>query len=412
MSHDAEGMAQPPRLGVIADDLSGAMDTGLQFANHGLSTWVALTVWDYAALPVLVVSSESRDETDDQIVRRVKEAAWQMQGRTVYKKLDSTLRGNPGLEITTLLRELGYVKAIITPAFPEQGRIVRDGQLWVHDRPLHRSELARSLRWPLVSAHIADVLRRGTTALCAQVELQKVERGPWGLVRALDSVCGDLVVVDAVTREHLDVIAEAMLLAEERWLPCGSAGLARSWAARFGVAGATHPPPPATAAPALIVAGSRQRTTAQQIHHVERTRHVRVLRISISGSLDADRKTISEAMRLLGEGQSIVLTIASGPFVRGSEQEVAARLGRATAALCAAVPLAGLILTGGDVAVAVCRALGTDAIELRQEIEPGVPVGVLHGGSGDGLYVITKAGGFGSMEVLGRAMDYVRGGAA
>jgi len=410
MSNGSEETAQQLSLGVIADDLSGAMDTGLQFANRGLQTWVALTAQDYSALPVLVISSESRDDADDQISRKVKEAARQMRGRAVYKKLDSTLRGNPGLEIATLLRELGYTKAIVTPAFPEQGRIVRDGQLWVHGRPLHRSELAKSLRWPPTSAHVADILRRGTMALCAQVELQKVERGPWGLVRALDSVFGDLVVVDAVTREHLDVIAEAILLAEGRWLPCGSAGLAQSWAARFGEPGALPPPPPAVAAPALIVAGSRQRTTAQQIHHGEKTRHLRVLRVATSGPPDAD-KAISEAARLLGEGQSVILTPAGGPFVRGNEQEIAARLGRATAALCAAVPLAGLILTGGDVALAVCRALGTNAIELRHEIEPGVPVGVLHGGSGDGRYVITKAGGFGSMDVLGKAIDYMRGAA-
>ncbi len=408
----SEESAQRLSLGVIADDLSGAMDTGLQFAKRGLQTWVALTAHDYSALPVLVISSESRDEADDQIVQRVKEAARQMRDRAVYKKIDSTLRGNPGLEITTLLRELGYTKAIVAPAFPEQERIVRDGQLWVRGRPLDRSELAKSLRWPLASAHVADILRRGTTALCAQVELQKVERGPWGLVRALDSVFGDLVVVDAVTQEHLDVIAEAILLSEGRWLPCGSAGLAQSWAARFGEPDALPPSPPVVTAPALIVAGSRQRTTAQQIHHVERTRHLRVLRIALSGSPDADSKTLSEATRLLGEGQSVVLTTASGPFVRGNEQEVAARLGRATAALCAAVPLAGLILTGGDVALAVCRALGIDAIELRHEIEPGVPVGVLHGGRGDGLYVVTKAGGFGSADVLGKAVEYVRGGTA
>nr|MDA8217235.1 hypothetical protein [Dehalococcoidales bacterium] len=70
---------------------------------------------------------------------------------------------------------------------------------------------------------------------------------------------------------------------------------------------------------------------------------------------------------------------------------------------------AGMVLTGGDTAVALCKALGVGALAIEGEVEPGVPYGRLLEGPLAGLLVVTKAGGFGSPEAIAKAISFIRG---
>jgi uncharacterized protein YgbK (DUF1537 family) len=388
------------RYGIVADDLTGAMDTGLQFAKRNIETWLALGEADLEAATVLALSTESRDVDDPQARKLLKEAAQRCRGRRVYKKIDSTLRGNPGLEIATLMRELGCDKAIITPAFPEQQRTVYEGNLQIGGQFLARTELGRNLRWGGTS-QVCEILARGAPALCSYVELRKVERGPWGLFRALDSVVANLVVVDAVERKHLDIIAQTILLAEGAWLPCGSAGLAQSLAALLTPPASAPAKLPCASEPFLIVAGSRQRATAAQIKRVESALGAQVL--FFAGDVRDKDRLAEEALGYLAIGQSVVISLQAS-FIRAEGRQIAAGLAQAALAIHTNSKLGGLILTGGDTAIAVCQLLGAQAIQILHEVEPGVPLGILKGGRADGLPVVTKAGGFGSPDVFVKAI--------
>lgn len=398
------------RLGIIADDLSGGMDTGLQFAKRGASTILALRATDLAEAEVLVISTESRDVSPEHSVKLIENAARLMHGRTVYKKVDSTFRGNIGPEIKALLKATNRERAIITPAFPEQGRVVVEGELFIDGRPFHRTPYARNLAWPISNASIVELLARQSGSFCTYVERQKVERGPWGLVRALESQVAQLTVVDAITREHLDIIAEAIVLSEGRWLPCGSAGLAGSWAKLLTPERPISAPRPVeNSLPALIVSGSHQKATASQVRQVKDKRKLPVVPFFTSGGLQDPDLVVARAQEHLSIGQSVILSSAGEAFIRDVQGQVAMALGQVAAALCAKCEIAGLVLTGGAVALAVCDALDTAAIRIVSEVEPGVPAGVLQGGLADGKWVITKAGGFGSPDVFVKAMDYLQG---
>ncbi|MHB1159801.1 MAG: four-carbon acid sugar kinase family protein, partial [Chloroflexota bacterium] len=109
------------RLGIVADDLTGAMDTGVQFAKEGLHTVVMLGEGALPEAEMVVISTDSRDEPADEAYRRAKEAGLRLAGRAIYKKLDSTLRGNLGPEIEGLLDGLGLGRALVAPAFPSSG---------------------------------------------------------------------------------------------------------------------------------------------------------------------------------------------------------------------------------------------------------------------------------------------------
>jgi len=398
------------RLGVVADDLSGAMDTGLQLGKRGLHTLVSLCGDDLPDAEALVVSTESRASSAEEAVRLVEKAARQMHGRTVYKKIDSTLRGNIGAETTALMKDLGYERAIVAPAFPEQGRIVSEGELFVSGRPLHRTAYAKSLPGPVKSSRVQDILAQRSRYLCSHVELRKVERGPWGLVRALESHITRLIVVDAITREHLDIIARAIVLSQGRWLPCGSAGLAESWAKALSPAEATSPTrPPATGKPVLIIAGSRQRITTTQVRTAASKLDLTVIPFLASGGLENADAIAAQAREHLLVGESVILTSARDTFIQGGEARVADGLARLASALCGECDLAGFVLTGGDIALAVCAAIDATAIQITAEIEPGIPMGILQGGLAEGMPVVTKAGGFGSPQAFIAALNYLQG---
>ena len=117
-----------PRLVVVADDLTGATDTGLQFSKVGLRTEV---YFDPPLLPgsgdVIVITTESRSRPADEARRRVAQAGARIRSwnvRHIYKKIDSTMRGNIGAEVEALANSLDRRLVILTPAFPANGRTV------------------------------------------------------------------------------------------------------------------------------------------------------------------------------------------------------------------------------------------------------------------------------------------------
>ena len=137
------------RIAVIADDLTGANDTGVQFAKQGLKT-IVLMGRDFPSGTsdddVVVMDSQSRSLTPAEAYREVAEMAAQVRdGRfhTVFKKIDSTLRGNIGPEIDAIMDTCGQDLAVVVPAFPKNGRTTVGGHLLVHGAPLETTEAAR-----------------------------------------------------------------------------------------------------------------------------------------------------------------------------------------------------------------------------------------------------------------------------
>ena len=118
-------------LGIIADDLTGAMDSSGYFAEKGLTTVVVLAPGYSPTADVVVVSTNSRADDADVACEKVRQAVKRLTGRIVYKKIDSTLRGNIGVELDAAMDELACDKAIVAPAFPAVGRTTVGGLLLV-----------------------------------------------------------------------------------------------------------------------------------------------------------------------------------------------------------------------------------------------------------------------------------------
>ena len=235
---------------VIADDFTGAMDTGLQFAKSGLSTVFDLggASGEYDAL---VLSSNSRSLDPDSArsaTRDVAERAVSL-GARVYKKIDSTLRGNIGPELEVVLQAAGVRGMVIAPAFPAQGRSTAGGTQFLRGVPVSRTEASRDPVAPVTEDHLPTLLESTSRLRAGHVALDAVRSTPRTLASRLTKLSEEgahIIVADAETDSDLNAIAEAIKLARMDKLSAGSAGLAE----RLVEAPATAAPtPPGASAP-------------------------------------------------------------------------------------------------------------------------------------------------------------------
>lgn len=356
---------------LVADDLTGACDAAVHFAIRGLRPAAVLVARGGHAggARVLAVSTESRDLAPAEIRRALAAAATEFPiggAARVFQKIDSTLRGNTGLEIAAALDAFHCDAAIVCPAFPKMHRVVECGFLRVTNVP------------EFAPVDVAGRLQLQSGQACAHTR-------PEGIAATL-STGARFVSVDANCDLDLDSVAAAILPVSRRILWVGSAGLASALARRLGEECAP-PPAPAPAGAALFCIGSDHAVTGAQQSALLAERPCVLLHPHT-----ATRGIICDA---LGGGTHVILRIPRGLVPAEQVRD-----------LITGAPAAALVLSGGDTASLVCRAAGVQRIELCDEIVPGVPRGILQGGAFDGIPVATKSGGFGRSDALIQIADY------
>jgi uncharacterized protein YgbK (DUF1537 family) len=408
---------------VVADDLTGAADTGVQFRRAGLPARVWLGRHAPAAAGATVYDTDTRAAEPPAAAAAVERIAGLLtRDERVYKKVDSTMRGNVGAEVEALLRALDRPLALLAPAFPANGRTTVDGVQLVGGVPAHLTSVGRDPAHPMRSPTIASALAAQTDLAVVPVPLATVRAGPAALTTALRAAASRgraIAVADAQTDDDLRALAVAVAALGPTCLPVGSAGLAAHLPTVWGLAFPSASPPDArtrgsgeagtaggVSAPGrpgqggaiLFVCGSLNPRTIEQVERLGRP------------PIDAaDDGALEQVVARLGRGQPAVVSSAAWPAGASAEQVAAALAALVAEAVARARP-DGLLLTGGDTARAVLGALSGRGVELDDELLPGLPIGRVAGGRLDGVRVITKAGGFGPPDALVRAMTYLRGG--
>jgi 4-hydroxythreonine-4-phosphate dehydrogenase len=387
---------------VVADDLSGAGDSGVPFALREMRTLLALD--DTGDAEVFVADTDSRYVEPAQAAERVAAALrGHATGRVVFKKVDSTLRGNLAAEIGALVEHADGAGVLLCPASPATGRTVLGGVVHIRGIPLHHTDAwaaesadppvdIASVLKPLAVRHVALASIRGNAA-ALRVKLAEL------LAEA------DVVVCDAVAESDLRAVAAAGMVGRRQSYWVGSAGLADALAEQLRPGREVEPPPP-VGGHALAVVGSANGVSREQAEFLaERFAHTR--RLSVRNLLDANAAALARMSEQLRDALATgdVLVTLDGPV----DVAVARRLNAALAEVCApATPEAGLlVLTGGETARAVLSRRGVTGLRLLNELEPGVVLARTEPQPG---YVITKAGGFGTPETLHRAVTAVRSG--
>lgn len=440
------------RAVLVADDLSGAADAGVRFVRAGIPTRVVLDpdslTRERRGSPisalrsgdpgVLALETDTRHRDVEAAVERVRTvlaAAPLDSADHLVKKIDSTMRGNVGAEVETFLRAAGIEVALLTPAHPTQGREVVDGSLVVRGADAD-SSIARRLRsqtdLPIGRVRLGD-LRAGYDAVADRLGSGASEAG--GTPRVL--------VADSATRNDLDhLVRYARRWTEStdrRLLWVGSAGLVGALAGSIGSpsegAGSSSgridwraPSPPSAGLggeeDVLFVVGSLNPRSRDQLARLCENEDVACLEVEAdslpSGETakgDGDRIT-ERAVRTLRTGRATAVYTPEEPVAGSTDVEERARIAAGLGTLCARICRAAareeapvsprLFITGGETARAVCTALDIFGLDLRYELEDGVPVSRTAGGW-NGL-LVTKAGGFGTFEVMQRALRWAGDG--
>jgi len=368
---------------ILADDLTGAADTGVAFAKRGLRTVLQLNhAQRLEGVAVNVVSSDSRNVPVNEAIACVK-ACLLSATSPFYKKIDSVLRGHVAAELVACMQGLGLDRALVAPAFPAQGRITREGRQWVRGQ------------W--VDVSLADALAKMQPLPVRVLPLHEGTIDSDQIIRALSQP--GIVIADAETDEHLDAIVRAAIMVDVK-LWCGSAGLAHALARQLNPDRQAAVPINPNG-PTLIVAGSDHATTRQQLDAL-REHGIDLIEINIDEEIEDAANKFATALQA---GRSIAVCLPRRPYQAEMATRLAQRLGEATLLVTQQMRvLPRLLLTGGDTALAVCAALNANAIELQDEVEAGVPIGRLIGGLADSATVITKSGGFGDRETLWRVL--------
>jgi len=345
------------RLRLVADDLTGALDTAARFAASG----AVPVLWTPPTLPAagpLAVDSGTREMSRAEASARVAAivaALPQAPDALYYAKLDSLLRGHAAAEIAAWLSVLRPAACLIAPAFPYQGRITRGGRQMVRD----------GADWKPTDTDLADDL--------ANEGLIVQRRRPG------DAAPTGLSLWDAESDADLAAIAAAGRTLTGPVLWCGSGGLASALAGPVAVPDL----PAALPRPLLGLFGTDHPVTAAQLAACG------VPLLSAAGDV---------AVRLLSEG----LALVRPDLPEGLSRDAAARrIATAFATLTERLPPpATLVVSGGETLRALCAALAAERLDLTGEILPGVPRAVLRGGRWDGVGVVSKSGAFGPPGLL------------
>jgi uncharacterized protein YgbK (DUF1537 family) len=385
---------------VIADDLTGAADTGVQFARAGYRTAVVFRGEPVPPedLDAAVFDTDSRTLRPGLAARYVSEAGRSARAaRLVYKKFDSTLRGSVAAELSAALESTRRRSAVVAPAFPAAGRTTSGGTQLVHGVPVHETELKNDPRTPVREGHLPTLLG-GWSSSVGTLSAGDLE-DPENVRRALQA--NEWTVADAEREADLEALVRAVP-DPGRVLWAGSAGLALAL-------GAVHPGPrPAEARVALpkarsvlVVVGSLNGVSRGQLGRLVEE-HGEVAIPVGPGSAGTVREVVAAAREALSGGVCAVVH-SSGRASSGARGQVMRSLAGAAAALAEEGLFDGLVLTGGSTAVAVSRRLGASGIRLAGEVEAGVPAGTLIGPKP--YTVVTKAGGFGGPKTLVEAVQ-------
>ncbi|NIE66363.1 four-carbon acid sugar kinase family protein [Burkholderia sp. Ax-1719] len=417
------------KLLIIADDLSGAADCAIGFANAGHRTVVTLDASgaQMESAPhdadVIAADTDTRRLTPADAAERTAQAFVALgHGRRLYKKIDSTLRGNWAAEVAGLQARAGL--AIVAPAFPATGRTVRGGALLVHGVPLEQTDtwqLEHAGRHADMAAMLASaglkserfdaaLLHNEPRALARRAALIAAE-GPEG---------AQALIVDAQSAADLQALARATLELQSAFFWVGSGGLARELAtldapranaAEADDAGASAPGPILVLVGSLSAVGERQcAVLRERVALAELIVPPEVLR---AGHAHAQWTRWGEEIgAILGTRQHADLLLRIGRDDAFDPAE-GAQLSAMLAALVAPhfARLGGLIATGGETARAMLDAAGIGSLRLITEIEAGVAVARPHTQSHDTAHrpaVVTKAGAFGTDEALYAAWRHLR----
>jgi uncharacterized protein YgbK (DUF1537 family) len=421
-------------LGCIADDYTGASDLANTLTRCGLRTVQTIGVpSDDLALPevdAVVVSLKSRSIEASLAVTRSRAAEKWLRGRgaghvlfKICSTFDSTDAGNIGPVMDALRADCGEKIVLVTPAFPETGRTVYQGNLFVGLVPLNESPLKDHPLNPMHDSNLVRVLARQSKTRVGLVNLAALTRGPDAIRARLADLAGQgtgAAVIDAVFDADLETIGA---VAVDHRLSVGASGIGLGLAralvksGKVKASGSNALAGNAIGGPAACLAGSCSQATLGQIASAEQMMPVLHLDPDrVVAGTDEARRAAAWAAERLGSGPVLIASSTSPEEVaalqsRHGRNAAGHAIEQAMADIAEALVRAGvrrLVVAGGETSGAVVDRLRIPGFLVGEEIAAGVPVLRAVGAKQGDMMLALKSGNFGGPAFFSDALALMR----
>lgn len=400
---------------VIADDFTGALDTGVQFRAKGSLVRVAdgnaedlFAVAD--DIQMLIVDAETRHMTPEkayETVYNIVKAAVKAGVACIYKKTDSGLRGNIGSELTAVFDAAGEKTVHFIPAFPKMGRITRDGVHYINGVPVAQSVFGQDPFEPVRFSSVKDII-------ASQSHIETLLAGG----HVPQEAPGGIVIYDAQSDEEMMHLAQSLKQNNQLSFLAGCAGFAAMLPALLQLERADGHLPPMSRK-LLTICGSINPVTIEQLDVAENSGMPRI-RLGLRQKLDPSwldsedgKASVDKWFHLIRSASSSVLdcggteendemkrlTAELNMPLEEVRQRIAMTMGGVLRRLLDRGLEGTLLLTGGDTLLAFMRCIHQNTLMPICELTPGVVLSqIRYGGKTYGL--LSKSGGFGEKTLL------------
>jgi len=417
----------PSELSLIADDLAGACDTGIEFLEslEQVTVVVDSDAYDVEADRtdgLVVWNTESRDLPAEAAYSKIRRASRMAFGpapgvaekhekRILVKKTDSAFRGNYGREIAAVMDELKVKTCCLAPAIPEFGRVTKNGIQYLDGRPISESFYSRDPKHPVTESEVAKVAAIGNERRIGVLTLDELRRenNKKHVERLLGSGV-EIVVTDGEFQEDLNEVVGLFVERPERMIFVGGQAIGHAVARHCLRGSAKEMWTKIPDGPILIACGTLHPKSREQLYALSRSYGLDPV-VILPDTEDGHENfnTINEKNKsiLLNqiEHNGIGLVISpehAAPDPNRVESSIAAIIRD----IFAETRLSGLLLTGGTTAYTVCQRIGVKQVQLRERIASGTIIGQVP--EFEGMAICSKGGSLGEPDALIRFVDKVK----
>jgi uncharacterized protein YgbK (DUF1537 family) len=408
-------MARSTRL-VIADDLTGANDTGVHFLTRERPVTVVVDstgTTETPAAETVVINTNTRFATASDAYRTVRDSITRylaMKPDEICKKVDSTLRGNVGAEIDAVLDAGAFRVACVAPATPRNGRTVSEGRCFVNGVPLDATEIATDRFTPVDESDVRKIIARQSARRSVLLPLSILREngdGATGFVHEAIRNGTEIVVCDAETVGDLRKTRDIFAALGESVLFVGSAGLFHAMdGSDEGPFQPEIPTTPGHVSKALFVVGSLMQTTMEQVQHLRNhtdTGFYQVDNELLGGTTPERIQGMATRVCAELERHNAVVVQSAYPTaeIGGGSSRMASTMGRIVNAVVARGGIGLVVATGGDTALHVLKEMKVSLLDLVGEALPGIAIATVETGHpAAGTLFATKAGSYGNADAL------------
>lgn len=433
-------MAMTGAIGIVADDLTGANDTALQFFIKGSNTEIIFdtdeNIQNHPNIGTFALTTESRNIDAKEAAQKVWEGAKKLKENLsveyFYKKIDSTLRGNIAVETLAMLDAIGYDAAVIAPAFIREGRITIGGYQLLKGVPIERTDAARDSYAPIYDSYIPDILKKQVNESfydsIATIQLNVVAKGAGPITTKLNELVSGgkkLIVIDAVSAIDLEQIVLAITKSQYNILPVGSAGLANALGNVWLPLNNSEPVQKIIPKlPKLILSGSKNSMTTAQINKLlldDDIDNVYSIDLKLQDILSNDSDAMAERIiHNFGKDNIVIAHVSKiqdeTQEEKGKEKLIDEGITKEMLASMITDYLANiaqkvkkmseciLITIGGETSYKCTNAVNCEYLQVVDSILPAISL-CMDSNAG---FIVTKSGNMGSITALVDIVNYFK----